>query len=177
MLDTDDVALWYALYRHAANYWYEVDLNGGARAHEYYLPDGLFAVGNNRFEGHEKIRAYYAWRQRRGYITSRHLLNNLQVLAEDKNHVRQIGVLSLYRADGRPPFQGERPPMLIADIIADCERGEDQVWRYRSHVLRPLFVGRDIPQSISIDPEFLSRSEASTDVSRAANRGGSGRSV
>ena len=160
MPDTDDVALWYALYRLATNYWYEVDFNGGARAHEYYVPDGLFAVGGNRFEGHGKIRAYYAWRQRRGYITSRHLLNNLQVLPDDDgNHVRQIGVLSLYRADGRPPFQGERPPMLIADIIADCVRGEDEVWRYRSHVLRPLFVGRDIPHSTSIDPEFLSRSK------------------
>ena len=160
MLDTDDVALWYALYRLATNYWYEVDFNGGARAYEYYVPDGLFAVGGNRFEGHGKIRAYYAWRQRRGYITSRHLLNNLQVLPDDDgNHVRQIGVLSLYRADGRPPFQGERPPMLIADIIADCVRGGDEVWRYRSHELRPLFVGRDIPHSISIDPEFLSRSK------------------
>ena len=129
MPDTDDVALWYALYRLATNYWYEVDFNGGARAHEYYVPDGLFAVGGNRFEGHDKIRAYYAWRERRGYITSRHLLNNLQVLPEDEHRVRQIGVLSLYRADGRPPFQGERPPMLIADIIADCVRCEDEVWR------------------------------------------------
>ena len=159
MLDTDDVALWYALYRLATNYWFEVDFNGGGNAHEFYVPDGLFAVGNNRFEGHDRIRAYYTWRQRRGYITSRHLLNNLQVLPEDEHHVRQIGVLSLYRADGRPPFQGERPPMLIADIVADCVRGEDGLWRYQSHVLRPLFVGRDIPQSISVDPQFLSRSK------------------
>ena len=108
MPDTDDVALWYALYRHAMNYWHEVDFNGGARAHEFYVRDGLFAVGDNRFEGHDKIRAYYDWRRRRGHITSRHLLNNLQVLPEDEHHVRQIGVLSLYRADGRPPFQGER---------------------------------------------------------------------
>ena len=35
MPDTDDVALWYALYRLATSYWYEVDFNGGARAHEY----------------------------------------------------------------------------------------------------------------------------------------------
>src|SRR6201997_3264234 len=157
MLDTDDVALWYALYRLATNYWFEVDFNGGGKAHEFYVPDGLFAVGDNRFEGHDNIRAYYAWRQSRGYITSRHLLNNLQVLPADEHHVRQPGVLSLYRADGRPPFRGERPPMLIADIGADCVRGEDKVWRFQSHVLRPLFVGRDIPHSLSIDPRFLSR--------------------
>ena len=49
MPDTDDVALWYALYRLATNYWYEVDFNGGARAHEYYVPDGLLrsaAIGS-----------------------------------------------------------------------------------------------------------------------------------
>lgn len=157
MLDTDDVALWYALYRLATNYWHEVDFNGGDKAHEFYVPKGVFAVGDNRFEGHDGIRAFYTWRQARGHITSRHLLNNLQVLPADQHHVRQIGVLSLYRADGRPPFQGERPPMLVADITADCVRGEDNVWRYQSHVLRPLFVGRDIPHSIAIDPQFLSK--------------------
>lgn len=159
MIDTDDVALWYALHRFATNYWYEVDCNGGGKAHEFYVPDGLFAVGDNRFEGNDQIRAYYAWRQRRGHITSRHLLNNLQVFPTDEDRVRQIGVLSLYRADGRPPFHGERPPMLVADITADCVRDEDNVWRYQSHVLRPLFIGRDLPHSISIDPQFLSRSK------------------
>jgi hypothetical protein len=65
--------------------------------------------------------------------------------------------MSLYRADGRPPFVGERPPMLVADVRAECLRGDDGQWRYRSHVLQPIFVGRDIPHSISIDPKFLSR--------------------
>ena len=157
MPDTDDVALWYALYRLMTNYWFEVDFNGGGNAHEYYLPDGVFAVGDNRFEGHREIRAYYAWRQHRGHTTSRHLLNNIQVLPEDDRQVRVIGVMSLYRADGRPPFVGERPPMLVADVTAECLRSDDGQWRYRSHTLRPIFVGRDIPHSISIDPKFLSR--------------------
>ncbi len=158
MPDTDDVALWYALYRLMTNYWAEVDFNGGGNAHEFYLPDGLFVVGDNRFQGHREIRAYYAWRQGRGYTTSRHLLANLQVLPQDEQQrVRVIGVLSLYRADGRPPFIGERPPMLVADVSADCQHGEDGQWRYQSHVLQPIFVGRDIPHSISIDPKFLSK--------------------
>jgi hypothetical protein len=157
MPDTDDVGLWYALYRLVTNYWFEVDFNGGANAHEFYVPDGLFAVGDNRFAGHRMIRAYYAWRQRRGHTTARHLVSNLQVLPTEAQHVRLVGVLSLYRAAGRPPFVGERPPMLVADIRADCVCGEDKRWLYQSHVLEPIFVGRDIPHSISIDPEFLSR--------------------
>jgi len=157
MPDTDDLALWYALYRLITNYWFEVDINGGGNAHEFYVPDGLFAVGDNLFQGHDKIHAFYAWRQRRGQTTSRHLINNLQVLPTDERHVRLVGVLSLYRADGRPPFIGERPPMLVADVRADCVRGEDGRWRYEAHRLQPIFVGSDIPHSISIDPKFLAK--------------------
>jgi hypothetical protein len=36
-------------------------------------------------------------------------------------------------------------------------RGEDSQWLFRSHVLQPIFVGRDIPHSISIDPKFLAK--------------------
>jgi hypothetical protein len=65
MLDTDDLALWYALNRLMTNYWADVDGNGGNQAHEFYLPDALYAVGNNRFEGEQKIRAFYARRRQR----------------------------------------------------------------------------------------------------------------
>src|ERR1700722_10640585 len=120
MQDTDDVGLWYALYRFTARYWYEVDFNAGNSAHEFYLPGALFAVGGNRFEGQEKIRAFYAKRRQRGSITARHLVNNLQVLPTDERQVRVIGVLSLHYAQGHPPHHGTHPPMLVADIAADC---------------------------------------------------------
>jgi SnoaL-like domain len=157
--DPDEAALWYALHRLETSYWYEVDFNAGTRAHEFYVEDGLFAVGDNQFRGHDKIRAFYAWRLQRGHTTTRHLLNNLQIARQDGPQVRLTGVLSLYRADGRPPFQGERPPMLVADLSADCVPGDDGVWRYQSHVLRPIFVGRDIPLSISIDTQILAEDE------------------
>jgi hypothetical protein len=65
MLDSDDLALWYALNRLMINYWADVDSNGGAQAREFYLPDALYAVGNNRFDGEQKIRAFYARRRQR----------------------------------------------------------------------------------------------------------------
>ncbi|MBV9859606.1 MAG: nuclear transport factor 2 family protein [Alphaproteobacteria bacterium] len=155
MEDTDDPALWYALYRFVANYWREVDRNGGEQAHEYYLPNALFAVGQNRFAGRDKIRVFYQQRRNRGFTTTRHTLANLQVLPIDAGRVRVIGVLSLYRADGRPPFHGARAPMLVADIDAECALAEDGRWAFRSHVLHPLFVGSDIPYSLAIDPDQL----------------------
>jgi hypothetical protein len=64
-------------------------------------------------------------------------------------------VMSLYRADGRPPFQGVRPPALIADFEAQCVLGDDRLWRFQPHVLRPIFIGSDTPISMSIDPQRL----------------------
>ncbi len=63
--------------------------------------------------------------------------------------------MSLYRADGRPPIRGVRPPAMISDFEARCVLADDREWRLRSHVLRPIFVGSDLPASISIDPQRL----------------------
>ena len=155
MFDSDDIALWYALNRLMVNYWAEVDDNGGVTAHEYYLSDGLFAVGNNRFEGNDKIRAFYARRRQRGFVTTRHVVDNLRVFRADDRQARLLGLMRLYRAEGKPPFHGARAPAMLADFEADCVLGGDRAWRLRAHVLRPIFVGSDLPASISIDPSRL----------------------
>ena len=78
MLDTDDLALWYALNRLMTNYWADVDSNGGGRAHEFYLPDALLCCWQQPGSREsQKIRALYARRRRRGRTTTRHLLDNL----------------------------------------------------------------------------------------------------
>lgn len=155
MQDSDDPALWLALDRLITNYWAEVDDNGGRQAHEFYLRDALFAVGGNRFEGEEKIRAFYARRRQQGRTTTRHLISNVRIFEDGAGRARIVGVMSLYRADGRPPFLGARPPQLIADFEARCVLGDDCRWRFQSHLLRPIFVGNDLPASITIDPGRL----------------------
>ena len=157
MSDTSDAGLWYALNRLETDYWWDVDLNGGRNAHEFYLPDGLYVVGRNKFAGHDQIRAFYAWRARRGPMTSRHLINNLKVSATDEHHAGFVAALSLFRANGPPPVQRAPAPCLIADVISECVRGEDGTWRFQSHVVRPVFIGSDRPLPLAIDPEFLSR--------------------
>ncbi|MBV8739316.1 MAG: nuclear transport factor 2 family protein [Alphaproteobacteria bacterium] len=152
---TDDIAVWYALYRLMTDYWAEVDHSGGERAHEFYLPNALYAVGNNRFEGTDKIRAFYARRRQIGNSSTRHLVDNFQVFRNDAERARAAGVMTLYRADGRPPFRGVRPPAMIADFEAQCVWVDDRQWRFRSHLLRPIFVGSDLPFSIMIDPQRL----------------------
>jgi hypothetical protein len=154
-LERDDLGLWLALGRLIADYWADVDENSGATAHRFYLPDGLFAVGNNRFQGQEKIRAFYERRRKQGSATTRHLLSNLRVFAGEEWRARMVGVMSLYRADGKLPIIGAKPPAMIADFEARCVLAEDGSWRFQSHILRPVFVGSDLPASITIDPQRL----------------------
>jgi hypothetical protein len=153
MTDGDELVLWYALNRLMADFWADVDENGGLEAHEFYQPDGLYATGTNRFEGREKIAAFYD-RRRYGTILTRHVLSNVRVFA-GASQARVTGLMSLYRADGRSPFQGARPPAMIADFEARCVLGSDRRWRFQSHVLRPFVVGNDMPASIAIRPQSL----------------------
>lgn len=153
--DTDDLFLWYALHRLISDYWADVDHNGGSLAHQFYLPNALYAVGNNRFEGLDKIRAFYERRRRFGNSSTRHLIDNLRVWREDAHQARAGGIMSLYRSDGRPPILGVKPPSMIADFEANCVQGDNATWHFRSHLLRPIFVGSDLPASISIDPQRL----------------------
>ena len=154
MAETGELALWGALNQLMASYWADVDENGGLRAHEFYLPNGVYAVGNSRFEGQDKIEAFYA-RRRHGTALTRHLVCNLRAFGGDGPLARVLGMMSLYRADGRSPFQGARPPAMIADFEARCVLGDDRAWRFQSHVLHPFIVGNDLPASIMINPRSL----------------------
>jgi len=149
MWAANETELWCALNRMIAEYWAEVDENGGAHAHEFYLPDGLYVIGNNRFEGRQQIADFYA-RRRHGSILTRHLVANLRVSSDGDRQARMLGLMSLYRADGKSPFQGARPPAMIADFDAQCRLGEDRRWRFQSHLLQPFIVGTDLPASITI---------------------------
>src|SRR5262245_46814244 len=154
MVDGDDVVLWCALNELLANYWAEVDVNGGTEAHEFYLPEGVYVIGNNRFEGKEQIKAFYA-RRRYGSVVTRHLLCNLRAFRDAEGHGRMLGLMSLYRADGKSPFQGARPPAMIADFETQCVLDDSRGWRFQSHLVRPFIVGNDMPASIMIRPQTL----------------------
>jgi hypothetical protein len=154
MIDTDDLALWCALSRLMANYWAEVDENGGGEAAGFYLRDGIYVTANNRFEGREKIAAFYE-RRRHGTVMTRHVLSNLRTFGEGETEARVTGLMTLFRADGKSPFQGARPPSMIADFEARCVFGDDGRWRFQSHVLRPFIVSNDMPASIMINARSL----------------------
>jgi hypothetical protein len=151
----DEVQLWHALYRLEARYWHEVDSNCGRNAHEFYVPDGLMVVGHNHFEGREKIREYYAWRQCQVTTgicsqTTRHLISNLFIESCDGWCVKVMGIVSFYGASGRPPAPQSKPPILVADLINECildDESRDQLnicetARYGAVFERPSYLTR-----------------------------------
>ncbi len=52
----------------------------------------------------------------------------------------------LYAADGRPVLPS-LPAIMIADVVSECERGDDGQWRFVSHRLIPVFEG-GVPATI-----------------------------
>ena len=44
---------------------------------------------------------------------------------------------------------------MVADLINECVSNKDNVWRFKSHTLRPVFMSNETPPSMQIDPNFL----------------------
>ncbi|HLH98077.1 MAG TPA: nuclear transport factor 2 family protein [Xanthobacteraceae bacterium] len=149
----DDIETWFALHQLESAYWYDVDFNGGKSVHELYVKEGIFVVGGNRFEGEQGIRSFYEWRCRRSLTTTRHLISNSIVLAKEGERAQWFCSILVYQGPRRAATV--ELPALVADVRAECVRGDDAVWRYASRVVDPIFVGPHTPLSLSIDPKYL----------------------
>jgi hypothetical protein len=167
MTPHDELLLWHALHRLEVTYWYDVDFNDGRTAHECFTPDGVKIVGHNRFEGREEIRAFYAWRTRQNVATAvrqlgiigvkavRHLITNLYVASSSERSATVLGIVTFYGGLTYPSKRQPSPPMMVADLINECVLDNENVWRFKSHTLRPVFMGDATPPSMTIDPNFL----------------------
>jgi hypothetical protein len=163
--NTSDAQLWYAIHSLLVNYWRDVDFNEGRSAHEFYLADASFVVGDNRFNTNEGIKTFYTWRRRREKFGTRHLLSDLLVVADGELRAKAFGVMTLHRATGRPPFRNT-VPTLIADLRCECTLCEDGAWRFASHILDPLFIGDDVPLSLSVNTKHLENFKDTTGEER-----------
>src|SRR5262245_64045999 len=87
-------------------------------------------VGHNRFQGREKIREFYAWRERQATTaissvkTTRHLINNLMVESSGVRRAKVLGIVSCYGAAVRRPAAQSKPRLLIAGLSAECVSDE-----------------------------------------------------
>lgn len=123
----------------AVEYWYEVDVNGGHRAHEFYTDDATFTTSIKTRHGREAIREFYTAREQRGARLSLHVVQNFRVVLEAPNRARCDYIMSLYAADGAPILPS-RPAIMVARAteLAVRER-DDGPWLYADRKLTPLF--------------------------------------
>jgi hypothetical protein len=128
----------------AIDYWHDVDLNWGATAHIFFTEDGIFDAADQVFAGRKAIQEFYSWRKDRGSRSARHLISNMKVELKDDSHATAIWIMSLYAADGTGVLPSN-PPIMIADVIDECEKYRDGVWHYRKRTLRPVFTGGAAP--------------------------------
>src|SRR4051794_541184 len=108
-----DIELWFDLHDLAVQYWADVNSNFGKRAHEFYVEDGLFMIGENRHAGRKAIQEFYAWRETRGARVARHLVTNVRAESRSDDEAVVKGCICLFAADGTPIFES-KPPTMVA---------------------------------------------------------------
>lgn len=146
---TAELALLQALTALEVEYWHEVDHNWGRNARDFYVENGIFAVGDKTFAGAAAVADFYRWREGRGDRAARHVVSNFRIASAAAGRTKFDCILCLYAADGRPVLPS-RPPIMIADIHNECVADDDGRWRYLSHRLVPIFTGGEpatIPQN------------------------------
>lgn len=134
----------HVLYLNMIDYWYEVDLKGGAGVSEMYVEDGIFNGGGKPLVGRAAIEQFYTWRTNRGDRTSRHVITNFRADFTDDTHATTYCVMMLYAADGKPVLPSA-PPIIITDLIDRCVKCDDGKWRYIERTFVPLFMGGAAP--------------------------------
>jgi hypothetical protein len=139
------------LYMNMIDYWYEVDLKGGAGVSEMYVEDGIFNGGGKPLVGRAAIEQFYTWRTNRGARTSRHVIANFRADFQDETHAITYSVMLLFAADGAPILP-TAPPIMITDLIDRCVKCDDGKWRYVERTFVPLFMGGAPP---TVPPETI----------------------
>ena len=140
------------LYMNMIDYWYEVDLNGGAGVAMMFVEDGIFHAGPGKpLVGRTAIERFYGWRQDRGARTSRHVVTNFRAEFTDDSHATTYCVMMLLAADGKPILPSA-PPIMTTDSIDRCVKGDDGVWRYVERNFIPIFMGGAAP---TVAPESI----------------------
>ena len=128
LIDEDRLKLTQVLHHLLIDYWHDVDTNWGRNAPNYYTQDGQFVGPAAAYEGREKIRAFYAWREKRGDRTVVHSVQNFQAVFDgspDKALCHWF--LMLYAADGKPVLP-THPPIQIV-YMTDRLVNTDEGWK------------------------------------------------
>jgi hypothetical protein len=96
-----------------ADYWHEIDFNGGREASGYYTEDAEFHGQFASYLGVDKIQQFYDWRRDRGDRLSVHAFTNFRARFTGEDAAEATNFLFLYARDGVKP-QPSHVPVTIS---------------------------------------------------------------
>jgi len=109
MADAKLIELNTALSLQLADYWHEIDFNGGRNASEYYTRDAEFHGQFASYLGVGKIQQFYDWRRDRGERLSVHAFTNFRAWFTGEDTAEATNFLILYARDGVRPLPSHEP--------------------------------------------------------------------
>jgi SnoaL-like protein len=139
-ISPDRLALTHELHALVVDYWHDVDTNWGRKAPDYYTPDGVFVGAQASYNGREKIRAFYKWREDRGARTVVHSVHNFEATLTAPGKATCHWFLMLYAADGKPVLP-THPPIQIAYMTDHLVQDPAEGWQLTYRKFEPWFEG------------------------------------
>jgi hypothetical protein len=122
-----------------ADYWHEIDFNGGHGASAYYTEDAVFHGQFASYEGAAKIQQFYDWRRTRGARLSVHSFTNFRAWFTGPDAAEATNFLFLYAADGERVLP-THPPITIS-LATDRYVLRDGRWLCTYRRFEHLFEG------------------------------------
>lgn len=127
MADADLIELNAVLSLQLADYWHEIDTNGGRNASKYYTEDAEFHGPFVSYHGVEKIQQFYDWRRERGARLSVHSFTNFRAHFTGPDSAETTSFMFLYAADGEKVLP-THPPITISLLTDRYVRSESGRW-------------------------------------------------
>jgi hypothetical protein len=133
-----------ALQQLVAEYCAELDTTYGVNSPQFYTEDGVVAIGNMSFRGHEAMRAFYTeLAEQNGVRTTRHCFTNLRIAFDSETTATVALILIEFSGPGAPPLLDAANPTIVSDARLRCRLEADGQWRISELTGQPLFAGND----------------------------------
>lgn len=113
MYDPKLAQLTFELERQLADYWHEIDTNGGREAHGYYTDDAVFHGEKASYQGKAKIQEFYDWRIAQGPRLAVHSFTNFRAWFTGEDTAESSCYLFLYAKNG-VRILPSHPPISIS---------------------------------------------------------------
>ena len=143
MADKELLELNQTLSLQLADYWHEIDFNGGRNASSYYTDDAEFHGQFSSYIGVKKIQEFYDWRVKRGARLSVHSFTNFRARFTGEDTAEATNFLFLYAKDGEKPLPSD-VPVTISLATDKYVRAADGRWLCTYRRFEHLFES-DVP--------------------------------